>query len=213
MVAGVAPVGQGAVRPSPVVLGGEGVQQAMVVGWAGWARSHFFMVCWKRSTLPWVWGCQGRPFFRPGGRVSRRLLALRPKQDHRGGADRRYPRIDGPYPNFRDSEGYLREARRAAALGYTGKWAIHPDQIPFANEVFTPTQDEIDRAKRTVEAYRAGEAQGLGAVSVDGMLVDAAHIKLAEIVLQQAAEASGTDTEPETGSGPKYPHTTGSTPV
>lgn len=106
--------------------------------------------------------------------------------------------IDGPYPNFRNGEGYLREARRAAALGFTGKWAIHPDQIAIANEVFTPTQDEIDRAKRNVEAYRAGEAQGLGAVAVDGMLVDVAHVKLAEIVLQRASEVDGTSRTKQT---------------
>ncbi|WP_068166676.1 HpcH/HpaI aldolase/citrate lyase family protein [Rhodococcus phenolicus] len=94
--------------------------------------------------------------------------------------------IDAPYPDFKDAAGYEREARRAAALGFSGKWAIHPSQIEIANDVYSPTEDEISRAKRNLEAYREAEAQGLGATSVDGQLVDAAHVKLALAVLEQA---------------------------
>ncbi|MGN5236261.1 MULTISPECIES: aldolase/citrate lyase family protein [unclassified Rhodococcus (in: high G+C Gram-positive bacteria)] len=97
--------------------------------------------------------------------------------------------IDAPYPDFADADGYEREARRASALGFSGKWAIHPSQIDIANEVYSPTEEEIGQAKRNLEAYREAEAQGLGATSVDGQLVDAAHVKLALAVLEQAERA------------------------
>ncbi|MFW0796036.1 CoA ester lyase [Gordonia sp. CPCC 205515] len=93
--------------------------------------------------------------------------------------------IDAPYPDFADRDGYLEAARNAAALGFDGKWAIHPTQIDLANSVYSPTPEEIDRARRNIEAYRDAEARGFGATSVDGQLVDAAHIKLAEAVLAQ----------------------------
>jgi citrate lyase subunit beta/citryl-CoA lyase len=96
--------------------------------------------------------------------------------------------IDAPYPDYLDTTGYAREAQSAASLGFDGKWAIHPGQIGIANEVFTPTADEITRAQRNLKAYREAEARGLGATGVDGQLVDAAHVKLAEAVLAQAAE-------------------------
>jgi citrate lyase subunit beta / citryl-CoA lyase len=100
--------------------------------------------------------------------------------------------IDAPYPDFKDVEGYERDARRASLLGYNGKWAIHPDQVPIANEVYSPTADEIALARRNVAAYREVEASGRGAVGVDGVLVDAAHVKMAEQTLARAA-AIGID--------------------
>lgn len=95
--------------------------------------------------------------------------------------------IDAPYPDYRDLAGYERDARRASLLGYTGKWAIHPDQVPVANEVYAPTADEIARAEANVAAYREAEAKGRGAVGVNGVLVDAAHVKQAEQTLARAA--------------------------
>lgn len=94
--------------------------------------------------------------------------------------------IDAPYPDFKDEAGYEQDGRHAASLGFDGKWAIHPSQIAIANTVFSPTEEEITRAKRNLEAYREAEARGLGATSVDGRLVDAAHVKLAEAILAQA---------------------------
>ncbi len=94
--------------------------------------------------------------------------------------------IDGPYPDYQDMAGYRREADRAALLGYTGKWAIHPGQVSIANGVYAPTAAEIALAKRNIEAYRDGERRALGAVGVNGTLVDAAHVKLAEAVLARA---------------------------
>ncbi len=95
--------------------------------------------------------------------------------------------IDAPYPDYRDLAGYERDARRAALIGYTGKWAIHPDQVPVANAVYSPTPEEIALAERNLAAYREAEAQGRGAVGVDGVLVDAAHVKMAQETLARAA--------------------------
>jgi citrate lyase beta subunit len=105
--------------------------------------------------------------------------------------------IDAPYPDFKDVEGYERDARRTSLLGYTGKWAIHPGQVPIANTVYSPTADEIARARCNVTAYREAEANGRGAVGVDGVLVDAAHVKMAEETLARAAAIGmASDTRP-----------------
>ena len=91
--------------------------------------------------------------------------------------------IDGPFGDFTDVEGYLAAARRSAVLGYEGKWAIHPSQVPLANEVFTPAPRLVERTRRIIEAMRAGAADGKGAVSLDGRLIDAASIRMAENLL------------------------------
>jgi citrate lyase subunit beta / citryl-CoA lyase len=95
--------------------------------------------------------------------------------------------IDAPYPDYADLTGYERDAKRASLLGYTGKWAIHPSQVPVANAVYSPTAEEIALAQRNVAAYREAEANGRGAVGVNGVLVDAAHVKMAEETLARAA--------------------------
>ncbi|MGV0699011.1 HpcH/HpaI aldolase/citrate lyase family protein [Mycobacterium novum] len=99
--------------------------------------------------------------------------------------------IDSPYPDYADLAGYETEARRSSLYGYTGKWAIHPDQIPVANAVFAPTADEIALAERNMAAYREAEAKGLGAVGVEGVLVDAAHVKMAQRTLDRVALING----------------------
>jgi malyl-CoA/(S)-citramalyl-CoA lyase len=91
--------------------------------------------------------------------------------------------IDGPFGDFTDPEGYLAAARRSAVLGYEGKWAIHPSQIELANEVFTPDPRLVERTRRIVDAMRDASAQGKGAVSLDGRLIDAASIRMAENLL------------------------------
>jgi len=101
--------------------------------------------------------------------------------------------IDAPYPDYRDLAGYERDARRASLLGYTGKWAIHPSQVPIANEVYSPTADEIALAQRNLAAYREAEAKGRGAVGVNGVLVDAAHVKMAQETLARAALINPSD--------------------
>ncbi len=95
--------------------------------------------------------------------------------------------IDGPFGDFNDPEGFKAAARRAAVLGYEGKWAIHPSQIALANEVFTPTAAEITKAQRIMEAMAQAAKEGKGAVSLDGRLIDAASIRMAEALLEKAA--------------------------
>ena len=94
--------------------------------------------------------------------------------------------IDAPYPAYKDPDGYRRSAVHASLLGFDGKWAIHPGQIPIANEVFSPTAEEIEAAKASMETYRRSEADGVGAMGQDGRLVDAAHMRLAENTLYKA---------------------------
>jgi malyl-CoA/(S)-citramalyl-CoA lyase len=91
--------------------------------------------------------------------------------------------IDGPYGDFTDPAGYLASARRAAVLGFEGKWAIHPSQVPLANEVFTPDEHVVEKTHRIVQAMRDAAAHGKGAVSLDGRLIDAASIRMAEHLL------------------------------
>jgi citrate lyase subunit beta/citryl-CoA lyase len=91
--------------------------------------------------------------------------------------------IDGPFGDFSDPAGYTAGAKRAAALGIEGKWAIHPSQIELANDVFSPLPAEIERAKRIIVALKEAEAQGKGAASLDGKMIDAASEKMARNVL------------------------------
>ena len=97
--------------------------------------------------------------------------------------------IDAPYPAYKDPEGYRRAAVHASLLGFDGKWAIHPDQIAIAHEVFAPTAQEIEEARASMQTYRSAEADGVGAIGRDGKLVDAAHMRLAANVLYKASLA------------------------
>ena len=95
--------------------------------------------------------------------------------------------IDGPFGDFNDPDGYMDGARRAAALGYEGKWAIHPSQIGLANEVFSPPAEEVDRAHRILAALADAAAEGRGAAQLEGRMIDAASARMAENVVAQAA--------------------------
>lgn len=97
--------------------------------------------------------------------------------------------IDGPFANFRDEEGYRREAGWSATLGAVGKWAIHPTQIGPANEVYSPTPLEIERARAVVAAVREAETAGAGAASLGGTMIDAATARIFENVLVRAEQA------------------------
>jgi malyl-CoA/(S)-citramalyl-CoA lyase len=106
--------------------------------------------------------------------------------------------IDGPYGDFTDPDGYLAAARRAAVLGFEGKWAIHPSQVPLANEVFTPDAQVIERTHRIIAAMKEAADEGKGAVSLDGRLIDNASIKMAQNLLaklEQINERDGERTE------------------
>ena len=91
--------------------------------------------------------------------------------------------VDGPFGDFNDPEGFQLAARRAAALGYEGKWAIHPSQIDLANDVFSPPAAEVDRAKRILVALEEAAAEGRGAAQLDGRMIDAASARMAENVV------------------------------
>jgi malyl-CoA/(S)-citramalyl-CoA lyase len=96
--------------------------------------------------------------------------------------------VDGPFGNFSDAEGYRSAARRAAVLGCEGKWAIHPSQIALGNEVFSPSEKDVDQARRIISAMKQAEAEGKGAVSLDGRLIDYASIRQAEVLVKKAEQ-------------------------
>ena len=94
--------------------------------------------------------------------------------------------VDGPYANFRNPEGYTREAERANTLGMVGKWAIHPSQIELADQVFTPDPEALETARQQKSAYAEALEQGLGAINVDGVMVDAASIRIVQNLIDRA---------------------------
>jgi malyl-CoA/(S)-citramalyl-CoA lyase len=96
--------------------------------------------------------------------------------------------IDGPFGDHADADGFRSAARRAAALGCEGKWAIHPSQVDLANEVFTPAEDEVARAQRILQAMEEAAKDGKGAVSLDGHLIDAASIRMAENLMRKVEQ-------------------------
>ena len=100
--------------------------------------------------------------------------------------------IDGPFGDFGDPDGFIAAANRAAVLGYEGKWAIHPSQIDLANRVYTPSQAEIGKARRIMEAMAQAAREGKGAVSLDGRLIDIASIRMAEALLAKADAISAS---------------------
>jgi citrate lyase subunit beta/citryl-CoA lyase len=94
--------------------------------------------------------------------------------------------IDGPFGDFNDSEGYVLAAKRGAALGIEGKWAIHPSQIALANDVFTPPPKEVERARRILDALEQAAKEGRGAAQLDGRMIDAASARMAQNVVNTA---------------------------
>lgn len=133
-----------------------------------------------------------------------RSIGMRNSWDERYGADRlHYPlmqilvaaranglrAIDGPFADFRDPEGLRAAAERTRALGFDGKWCIHPAQIEIVNDVFTPSDDEIAAARELIAAYTEATTAGTGAVVHDGVMIDAASIKMAQATLAIAERA------------------------
>jgi citrate lyase subunit beta/citryl-CoA lyase len=94
--------------------------------------------------------------------------------------------VDGPYGNIQNIEHYREECRRGMIIGCVGKWAIHPSQIEPALEIFTPKQADVDYARKLAKAYAEAEAKGLGAVTIDGQMVDVATVRMLSTVLVKA---------------------------
>ncbi|MDA8307104.1 MAG: CoA ester lyase [Deltaproteobacteria bacterium] len=90
--------------------------------------------------------------------------------------------IDAPYGDYKDPEGLRRSCLASAALGYDGKWVIHPDQIAIVNEIYSPSEEDFQRSVRILEAYEQGRAAGVGSIALDGKMVDAASIRVAQVV-------------------------------
>jgi len=99
--------------------------------------------------------------------------------------------IDGPFGDFSDADGFRAAARRAAALGCEGKWAIHPSQVEIANVTMSPSDAELVRARRILAAMDAAAKAGRGAVSLDGKLIDYASIRQAEVLVRKADQIAG----------------------
>ena len=97
--------------------------------------------------------------------------------------------VDGPVADYRDEEGLRKSCLVARSLGFDGKWCIHPGQVETVNEVFSPTEKEIEWARKVVSAYEEANAAGSGAISIDGQMVDAASIKMAQNTLDLARGA------------------------
>ena len=96
--------------------------------------------------------------------------------------------LDSVYPNFSDAEGLKADARRGFRMGFHGKWAIHPAQIEVINEMFTPTLEELQKAKAVVEAYEAAKAEGRGVIVIDNRMVDEANVVLARRQCEMAKQ-------------------------
>ena len=91
--------------------------------------------------------------------------------------------IDGPFGDFNDPDAYISAAKRGAAIGIEGKWAIHPSQIELANKVFSPPEAEVNKAKRILEELEKAAKEGKGAAQLDGRMIDAASAKMAENIV------------------------------
>ena len=96
--------------------------------------------------------------------------------------------IDGPFGDFSDPDGYTAQAKRAATLGCEGKWAIHPSQIDLANTLFSPSEAEVTKARRIIDAMAKAQKEGKGAVALDGRLIDIASIKQAQVMVEKAEQ-------------------------
>jgi malyl-CoA/(S)-citramalyl-CoA lyase len=93
--------------------------------------------------------------------------------------------IDGPFGDYSDADGFRVQAQRTAILGFEGKWAIHPSQVGLANEIYSPPAREVERAQAILTALKEAHEKGLGAVALNGVLIDAASIRQAEVIVRQ----------------------------
>ncbi|MDF1856842.1 CoA ester lyase [Pseudooceanicola sp.] len=94
--------------------------------------------------------------------------------------------VDGPFADFSNPEFFREECRRSMILGMVGKWAIHPSQVEIAQEVFSPTAEDVDRARRMREAFDAAIARGEGAAQFEGRMIDIASMRIVDRVVDRA---------------------------
>ncbi|TMD62685.1 MAG: CoA ester lyase [Chloroflexi bacterium] len=94
--------------------------------------------------------------------------------------------IDGAFPDYKNLDGYRRECMRSKTLGFVGKWAIHPSQIDVANQVYAPSQEEVDYARKLDALYSDAQEKGLGAVAFEGRMIDVALVRNARNTLEKA---------------------------
>ncbi len=94
--------------------------------------------------------------------------------------------LDPVYANFQDIDGFKKDAELGKSLGYKGKFAIHPSQIEHINDVYSPSEENIEYARRVLAAFREAESQGRGAVALDGKMIDVPVVKRAETLLALA---------------------------
>ena len=94
--------------------------------------------------------------------------------------------LDGVYNDVRDPDGFRAEAEQGKAMGFDGKTLVHPSQVEAANEVWAPSDDEIDFSRRVIEAFESGSAAGQGVVTVDGKMVENLHVENAKRILATA---------------------------
>ena len=99
--------------------------------------------------------------------------------------------VDGPFGNFSDDDAYVAHCKRVATLGMVGKWAIHPKQVKLANEVFTPSAEAVAEAREILAAMEEAKANGLGATTYKGKLIDIASMKQAEVIVRMAELVKG----------------------
>jgi citrate lyase subunit beta / citryl-CoA lyase len=102
--------------------------------------------------------------------------------------------LDGVYNDVKDLEGFEVEARQGAEMGFDGKTLVHPTQVEVANRVWAPSEEELEHARRVVEAFEAAEREGKGVVTVDGRMVENLHVDNARRALAtaEAVEALST---------------------
>ncbi len=94
--------------------------------------------------------------------------------------------IDGAFPDYKNLDGYRRECTRSKTLGFVGKWAVHPGQIDVANQVYAPSQEEVDYARKLDALYNEAQEKGLGAVAFEGRMIDVALVRNARNTLEKA---------------------------
>jgi citrate lyase beta subunit len=99
--------------------------------------------------------------------------------------------MDGPYAGYTDTAGLVRACQIAVALGFDGKQCIHPGQLATVNAAFSPSDDEVARASALVKAYESATAEGRGAAAYQGRMIDAASLRMAQVILRRHELARG----------------------